>query len=135
MIQIKKAKVSDSTIIAILGRITYTESHGKFIENKKDLISYNNKAFSIKQIESEIIDTKNIFYLAFIDDFPVGYAKIVKNAQSEHVNAVNICRLERVYVLNEFLKMKIGSKLLKTVLKKASELLFDEIWLTTYIKK
>ena len=37
MINIKKAEASDADILALLGRLTYIESHGHFIEDKNDL--------------------------------------------------------------------------------------------------
>lgn len=102
MIVIKKAEKKDTQIIALLGRITYSESHGKFITDKNDLIKYNDKAFAIEQIHSEIKDKNNIFYIAFLNNFPVGYAKIIKNAKSNYINTINICRLERIYLLEDF---------------------------------
>lgn len=134
MIIVKTVKEKDTHVLALLGRTTYSESHSKFITDKADLIKYNNSAFSIKQIQSEIKDDNNIFYIAFFDDFPVGYTKIIKNAKSKYINSTNICRLERIYVLEEFLGMKIGLKLLNSALRKAQELEFEEIWLTTYVK-
>lgn len=134
MLNIKLAKKKDIELIALLGRVTYSESHGRFIEDKNDLIQYNNKAFSIKQIKNELNDENNIFFIAFFNDFPVGYAKIVKNATSKYINSTNICRLERIYVLEDFLDQKIGKKLFKTVVNTAKELQFEEIWLTTHIK-
>lgn len=134
MIDIRVANKKDAQIIALLGRVTYSESHGKFIKDKNDLIQYNNKAFSVKQITSELNNKSNIFYIAFINNFPVGYAKVIKNASLEYINSINICRLERIYVLDEFLNQKIGKELFKTILKQMQELRFEEIWLTTYIK-
>lgn len=134
MLKIKLAKKTDVELIALLGRVTYSESHGSFIENKLDLMKYNDKAFSIEQITNEVSDNNNIFFIVFVKKFPVGYAKIIKNVSSEYIKSTNTCRLERIYVLQEFLDQKIGKELFKTVLKTAKELQFEQIWLTTYIK-
>lgn len=134
MLTIKLAKKTDVELMALLSRITYSESHGEFIHDKNDLIQYNNNTFSIEKIENELNDKSNIFFIAFLNNFPVGYSKIVKNAKSEYLNSTNICRLERIYVLEEFLDKKIGRGLLNTILKTVKELKFEQIWLTTYIK-
>ncbi|CAM1370368.1 GNAT family N-acetyltransferase [Tenacibaculum xiamenense] len=134
MIEIKRAKVSDSEVVALLGRITYSESHGHFIENKQDLFDYNSMAFSIERTSKDLADTNNLYFILYYNSFPAGYAKIVLNAKNENVDSNNCCRLERIYILNEFLSLKLGQKTLDVMLKKAKELNFDTIWLTTYIK-
>lgn len=134
MIEIKTAKETDIGVLALLGRITYSESHSRFIDHQNDLLKYNDDAFSISKIEQDINNPKNLFYILCVDDLPVGYAKLVLNAIHESIVSQNNCRLERIYILNDFIPLKIGQRLLTFVEDKAKSLQLDTIWLSVYIK-
>ena len=134
MLTFKRATELDTLIIALLGRVTFTESHERFIVDKKELKAYLTKAFDVDKIREELQDTDNFFWLAFLDGFPVGYAKLVINSNTKFLTADKVCRLERIYVLNDFLHLKIGSQLQDLVFKKATDLNFNWVWLTVYIK-
>ncbi len=134
MIKIKLADPSSSEVLALLGRVTYVESHGHFIEDKNDLAKYLETAFSVKKITEDINDQKNIFYIIYVDDLPVGYAKMILNATHENVPSKNTGCLERIYILNDFIPMKLGIKLLTYIEERAKEFALDFIWLSVYIK-
>ena len=44
-IEIRLAKKEDAEFIALLGRITYTETFGDFFRDQKDVIDYYNLIF------------------------------------------------------------------------------------------
>ncbi len=134
MIKIEIANKDNAAVLALLGRVTYVESHGHFIDDKKDLLAYCNEAFSIFKIKQEVCQSKNIFYIIYVDDLPVGYAKLVLNAVHKSIISPNNCRLERIYILNDFIPLKIGQQLLSFIEKKTNELQLDTIWLSVYIK-
>lgn len=133
MIKIEKAKKEHYEVLALLGRITYTESHGEYIDNKDDLSDYNNKAFSISKVKAELNDPNNIFYITYVNDLPVGYAKLVLNDKNENIPSEKNCRLERIYILADFIPMKIGQQFLDFLFEKSKELKLDTMWLSVYI--
>ena len=51
MIKIKKAIKTDTAILALLGRLTWAESHGHYIEDKNDVSKYLNESFSVAKTE------------------------------------------------------------------------------------
>lgn len=134
MIKIKLADQSDSKILALLGRVTYVESHGHFIEDKKDLRKYIDQAFSVAKTTKDLINSNNLFYLIFVEDLPVGYAKLVLNATNKDVSSKKNGCLERIYILNDFIPMKLGIKLLTFIEEKVKKLNLDTLWLTVYTK-
>lgn len=134
MTKIRLVTSSDNELLALLGRITFRESHGNYIENKTNLNKYLDKAFSYETTQKEINDSNNIYFIIYKNDFPVGYAKLVLNAISEFIPNQRSCRLERIYVLDEFISQKFGIELLNTTIKKAKELNFEIMWLSVYIK-
>lgn len=134
MIKIKIATEANTEVLALLGRLTYAESHGDFIDDKNDLLKYLDENFSISKTKQDINNTKHLFYIMYADDLPVGYAKLVVNAKHESVASQNNCRLERIYILNDFIPLKIGQQFLTFVEEKAKELKLDTMWLSVYIK-
>ena len=134
MITFKLATTSDTEVIALLGRITYTESHGHFIDDKNDLLAYCANAFSIKKITEELEDKNNLFHIAYVDDLPVGFSKVVLSYPFEDKTANSSARLERIYILNQFLPMKIGQPFLDFITDKVKAKKATAIWLSVYIK-
>ena len=134
MVKIKTANEANTEVLALLGRITYIESHSDFIADKNDLLKYNNEAFSISKTKQDINNSKNLFYIIYVNELPVGYAKLVLNAIHESVVSQNNCRLERIYILNDFIPLKIGQQFLTFLEEKAKELQLDTMWLSVYIK-
>lgn len=134
MIDIKIAKESDFEVLALLGRVTYVESHGHFINNKTDLLKYNNAAFAISKTKLELANPNNVFYIIYVNDFPAGYAKIILNKINDNIVSEDNCCLDKIYILNEFIPLKIGYQFLKFTEEKARELLLDTMWLSVYVK-
>lgn len=133
-IEIKKVGVESTEVLALLGRITFRESHGEYIEDKTNLNAYLNKAFSVEITRLELQSSNNIYYIIYKHNLPVGYVKLVLNAPSEFIDNPNACRLERIYVLEEFITQKFGLELFNKTLEKAKEMKFDVMWLSVYIK-
>lgn len=134
MIKIKLGTAADTTVLALLGRLTWAESHGHYVDDKNNLLQYLDSNFSVSKTTQEINNPKNLFYIIYVDDLPVGYAKLILNAKNENVASQNNCRLERIFIQNEFIPLKIGKQLLAFVEAEAKALQLDTMWLTVYIK-
>jgi len=134
MIKIKIANEADIDVLALLGRLTWAESHGQYVDDKDDLLKYLDKNFSISKTKQDINNPKQLFYIIYVDEFPAGYAKLIVNAINENVASQNNCRLERIFILKDFIPLKIGQQLLNFVEEKAKELQLDTMWLSVYIK-
>ncbi|MEW7280420.1 GNAT family N-acetyltransferase [Aquimarina sp. 2201CG1-2-11] len=134
MIKIKIASKTDIEVLALLGRLTWAESHGHYIEDKNDVSKYLNENFSVFKTKQNVNNPKQIFYIIYVDDLPVGYAKLVLDASNENITSPNSCQLERIFILNDFIPLKIGQRLLTFVEKQAKKMQLDTMWLTVYIE-
>ncbi|WP_034058392.1 GNAT family N-acetyltransferase [Lacinutrix jangbogonensis] len=134
MIKIKKANEADTEVLALLGRLTWAESHVHYLDDKNMLIKYLDENFSISKTKQNINTPRQLFYIIYADDLPIGYAKLVVNAINENVASKNSCRLERIFILNDFIPLKVGKQLLTYVEEQAKALQLDTMWLSVYIK-
>ena len=85
---------------------------------------------SVQKIEDGIKKPNNIFWIAFVNRLPVGYAKLKLYSNSEFIESKDVCQLQKIYVLKDFQSMKIGFELQDLLLKKAKELNFNKVWLS-----
>ena len=129
-LEIRLARKEDAPFIALLGRTTFTETFGHFFRDQQDLIDYYNSTFSVQKIEAGIEKPNNLFWIAFANRLPVGYAKLKLHSNSEFLDSKEVCQLQKIYVLKDFLSMKIGFGLQDLLLKKAKELNFNKVWLS-----
>jgi len=129
-IEIRRANKDDAGFIALLGRVTFTETFGHLYRDEQDLLDYYNLTFPVDKIENSLSKPNNLYWIAFVDRLAVGYAKLKLNSRSEFISDENVCQLQKIYVLKDFLSMKIGFELQNLLLKKAKEKGFNEIWLS-----
>jgi len=134
MIKIKEATENDAEVLAILGRITYAESHRIYIHDEEDLLKYSDEAFSMSKITQDLNNPRLLFYLISVNDLPVGYAKLILGTTHESIPSANNCRLDKIYILEDFIRLKLGQKLMTFLEEQAQSLKLDTIWLVVYVK-
>lgn len=127
--EIIKATTSDASFIALLARITFTETFGHYFRDKMDLENYLDKTFNVQKIKKSITKPNNVYWLASIDDLPVGYSKLKLNSPSLFSKEEDICQLQKIYVLKDFLSKKVGLALQNTLLEEAKNKA-SKIWLS-----
>jgi len=127
---IRKAEKRDASTIALLGRVTFTETFAHFFKNQSDLTAYYDRTFSVDKIEKSIENPNNVYWIAFVDRLPVGYAKLKLNSSSEFIASNEVCQLQKIYVLKDFLSIKIGFELQNLLLTEAKKSGNKQIWLS-----
>ncbi len=134
MILIRKAKAEDAPVIALLGRTTFRESFGHLFSDPNDLLVYFDKTFEVAKIKMSLKKESNVYWLAFYNELPVGYAKLKLNSPSAFLADEPACQLQKIYVLKDFLSKKIGHQLQSLLLEEAREKEFQTIWLSVYVE-
>jgi ribosomal protein S18 acetylase RimI-like enzyme len=129
-ITIRVATIDDASIISLLARITFTETFGHLFRDQEDLSHYFRTTFAVGKIERSIEKETTVFWLAYVNELPVGYAKLKLDSPSEFIDSEKVCQLQKIYILKDFLSLKIGLKLQTELLTKAKELAYDVIWLS-----
>lgn len=130
MIQIRPATLEDAQHIALLGRVTFTETFSEYFRDKHDLFDYFEKTFNVDKIKSSIQNVNNKFWIAFWNDLPIGYAKLKVHSPTEFIDSTTVSQLQKVYVLKEFLDKKAGKALMDELMSSFEESDQQYIWLS-----
>lgn len=132
MVQIRPARKEDATSIALLGRITFSETFGSLFNDQEGLKHYLDTTFGVDKIERSIQKENNMYWIALVDRLPVGYAKLKLRSHSTFVALERVGQLQKIYVLKDFLSMKIGKSLQDVLLENAKTHGCEHIWLSVY---
>jgi diamine N-acetyltransferase len=129
-ILIRKATIEDAEYISLLARITFTETFGQYYRDYQDLLDYYDNTFSVSKIRSSLMKTNNIFWIAFCDELPVGYAKLKKYSKCDFVDSNSVSQLQKIYVLKDFLSKKIGHQLQASLFEETKNINSKYLWLS-----
>ena len=132
-IKIRKAMEKDYKILANLATKTFLQTYQDKVE-ASDINSYVKTAFNEDKILKEIKDPSFTILIALKNSKPVGYAILLKSEIPDGSRKFNGIELVRLYVLKEYLRQKIGSKLLGECIKIAKKKKFEFIWLGVWEK-
>ena len=129
-IVIRKAKLEDAEFIALLARITFTETFGHYFRDHQDLLEYYDKTFSVSKIRDSLAKENNVFWISFFNELPVGYAKLKKFSSSDFINNDKVSQLQKIYILKDFLSKKIGHKMQSEMFEEVIKIGNKYIWLS-----
>ncbi len=128
---IRKADLEDAAIIALLGRMTFSETFAAlFTGREHELQAYLDQTFSVSKIASSLAKPENHYWLATLDDLPVGYAKQKNPSANEHIDDSAPVQLQKIYVLADFISHRIGHALLNETMRAASVAKAKVAWLS-----
>ncbi|MEO8149350.1 MAG: GNAT family N-acetyltransferase, partial [Bacteroidia bacterium] len=126
---IKQATAADSQLLTDLGSRSFLEAYSD-VKAGKDLMDYIPTAFVKSEIEATISNNKVIFLLAYFDDEAVGYVKLRWDRSHPNLNTnEKNMELERIYVLRNFWKHKMGAALMMEAIQLSKNKNFDYLWL------
>jgi ribosomal protein S18 acetylase RimI-like enzyme len=129
-LQIRLAIPVDAEIVALLGRITFTETFGHlFAEHADDLRAYLDHTFAVAKIRNSLGEPANRYWLGYLNGLPIGYAKLKFPSLIHLLPNQEPAQLQKIYVLREFLSRSFGKRLLSAVLEDAAQRALDTLWL------
>ncbi|WP_298540430.1 GNAT family N-acetyltransferase [uncultured Aquimarina sp.] len=129
-VQIKIATIDDIEDISFLGQKTFDQSFGHLFKDRKDLTDYLESTFSVEKLRNSIVKTHNVYWIVFYEDNAVGYAKIQLDSPSEFIESPKTCKLQKIYILKEYLSIGIGAQLNQLIFDRAIGNNSEYIWLS-----
>ncbi|MEO7674286.1 MAG: GNAT family N-acetyltransferase [Pyrinomonadaceae bacterium] len=127
-IEIRQASVADARLISVLATATFYEAYYEQ-DAPHDLAAYIGGSFSLDQIEREVGDPYSTFFIIFLDEKAVGYAKLIAGSRDPSIATTRTIELKRIYILERVWRRGIGEKLLAHCLEAARRLGNESIWL------
>jgi ribosomal protein S18 acetylase RimI-like enzyme len=119
--EIRRAKDCDAATVALLGRVTFSETFGYlFSAHSHDLRAYLDTIFGVAKIADSLRKPENAYWLAFVHGLPVGYAKLKHPSPPSGRDAPDAAQLQKIYVLRDFLGGGIGRDLLACLIEEAA---------------
>jgi diamine N-acetyltransferase len=128
MIAMKRASVFDAPVISFLGKKTFTETFAHLF-NVDELDRYLEETFNIQKLEKSLSKDKNIFGILYYLDQPAGYYKVKAGVDYEHSINKKFLQLQKIYILQEYLPLKLGEILLQDILNLQEIKDCETIWL------
>ena len=125
LITIRTAGPADAELIADMSRTAFYEAFAKH-NTKEDMDIFMREQFTKEELMKEVEFNEGIFLLAFLDDEPVGYARLRVKNNLAHEHAIEIAR---IYALEKAIGKGVGKALMQECINKANELKMKSIWL------
>lgn len=131
MPQIAKPTLQDVAELASLARESFIPAHGHSAP-KADIDQYLDLNFTEANFRSELANPAFLYQTIYHEHQLAGYSKIILNMPNAHIEAQNVTKLERLYVLKEFYGLGLGAQLFQYLLTVSKEKGQAGIWLAVW---
>jgi ribosomal protein S18 acetylase RimI-like enzyme len=125
MIQVHTAHISDAGLIADISRETFYETFAEF-NSAANMDKFMSEQFSREILMKEVGEAGNIFFIAWDDGDPVGYALLKENEKLHGPGAIEIAR---IYAKKNWIGKGIGSALINKCMDTARAIGKESVWL------
>ena len=127
-VTIRQANADDAKLIAVLGAVTFYEAYFEQ-DDPPDLANYILDSFEPNKIRAEIENPNSTFFIIFLEESAVGYAKMREASKADCIKSENSVELQRIYIVERVFGKGIGEILLKHCLETAKQKGFETLWL------
>src|SRR4030095_2093406 len=132
-IKIITAVPSDAAVISSIGRQSFRDAFAHLFDDKEVLQEYLDYTYAVDKIAKSIRKENNVFFLAFVENVPVGFAKVKRHSLNEQIDSIAQMELQKLYVLTYYHGSGTGAALMERVLDLANEIKPDFLWLDTHM--
>jgi ribosomal protein S18 acetylase RimI-like enzyme len=132
-IRVIKADPSDAVAIATIGRLSFRDAFARLFNSKKELQEYLDVTYKPEKIARSIRKEDNIYFIAYVENVPVGFAKLKKNSLEPKIRSVAQMELQKIYVLSYYHGSGAGTALMNAAVAYAHEIQPDYLWLHVHV--
>lgn len=133
MVVIQKVTESHIPQLSEIARQTFIESHGHSA-SADDVAHYMEKAYHHEVLKAELQDPNCFVHFMYHNDTLVGFSKITLNVPNAHTNLTPLTKLDRIYILQAYHHLHLGTALFDFNLKLAQQHQQKGLWLYTWIE-
>jgi ribosomal protein S18 acetylase RimI-like enzyme len=128
---IRLATEGDAELVADLSRQTFYESFAAG-NTKEDMDKFMNEQFTKEKLINEVRQPWHLFFLAYIEDDPVGYVKLRHGPAPLQLDARSCLEIARIYSVQSKIGKGVGRKLMQTsheiARQKGKKILWLGVW-------
>lgn len=128
---LKQYNITHLLALQSIAITTFDESYAADCD-ADDMDSYMKEAFSLVQMEKELLHPHSLFYGIWIDDEVVAYMKINLDSMPPQLAGETGLQIQRIYILKAFQRQNLGTILLEKAYEIAKEYQRDWIWLVVW---
>jgi len=97
--------------------------------NKRELQEYLDFTLQTPKIAKSIGKESNVYFIAFVENVPVGFAKLKKSSLEPQIESIAQMELQKIYLLSYYHGSGAGAALMNAVVNYAYEIQPDYLWL------
>lgn len=132
-ITVIRGSISHAAAIASIGKKSFRHTFEHLFRNREELFEYLEHTYDPLKLAKSIRKESNVYFLAWHEGEPVGFAKVKKHSLNEQIESVAQMELQKIYVLPQHQGTGAGTALLGAVKNLAQEDQPDYIWLDTHV--
>lgn len=127
-LMIKRADINDAAMLTELSVTTFRDKFAP-MNSREDMEMYLTMEMNAEKLSAELSDSNSLFFLAYYDELPIGYAKLRTSSKPEELVSEKPIEIERLYVLQAYQSKKAGKMLMDHCIAYATGKGHDVIWL------
>ena len=128
VISVLEATVKEAEVISKLSTETFIETYSWY-NTPENMREYTQKHFSVEQTKEDFSQENTHFFLAYLNDEVIGYAKLRVFENPEELKGRRHIEIERIYVQKKHQDKKVGFAIIKECIDFAKEKNYEVIWL------
>lgn len=111
MLEIRALDEKSISDLVELAKLTFFQSHGHSA-SVDDISTYLSEKINLQVLTREFKNPTNLFHLIYKDHRLIGYSKLCLNASYRLISEDPVAKLERLYLLEEYIGRGLGLELL-----------------------
>ena len=128
-VHIRRASPADAPLLAELSAVTFFDTF-KDTCPADDMQSFLKEFYSIEQVDKELRDKDDFYFIAYVDNDAAGYLRMKEETSEVEIIAKHKgIELKRIYVLKKYQSKKIGAALMNFALEFAGKMNYELVWL------
>ena len=131
-IKVIQANPLHAETISSIGKLSFRDAFGHLFNDKIALLEYLEYTYNVDKVAKSINKENNVFFIAFVENVPVGFAKVKKYSLNEQIESIAQMEFQKIHVLSYYHGSGAGAALMGAVLELASQIRPDYLWLDTH---
>jgi ribosomal protein S18 acetylase RimI-like enzyme len=127
-IKIRQANETDAALIAFLSRETFYDTFAEH-NTPEDMALFMEQQFSTPELMKEVVDSSDLFFLAFYEEEPAGYIKLKPGRHIDLIDTDKAIEISRLYARKSMIGKGVGKAMMLYAIQYAANNQYKTIWL------